>query len=877
METTQQNPVDDGVTNDLLVVNELIYKIPPDLNIAQSRTQKMYRAGQNVYKYGASGQGPMVEIMVQSGLEYIDPSNSTIEFDIEFDMRTTYNLNWSEAYRAAKGTSAFDIVKEQLQNGPNVTKATSGTPAVTTYTSRGGLLGNDRNFSSVANACTRAGKWWLDGSMSLIDTIELIHSSGQSIQKIVEVGPLANITHQFKYNYDRQTLPSASHSQLNFANISHTIYSGLQAEMDGYQLIDPEISRQETNKPIFPNLTWTKHGATHSSTEDSTSGVTRAAQSFGFFLKFKNGAATVDPTSLNDLLEADDSMVTSTAQSASMVQSIVSNILDPTKNSPGSIAPVRAWAGDWLAGTSVTQRVRSHVVIPLSRIPGLFEIDQMLPPQLVSGLKIQLKMALPSQGLTYFYNTGINASRNNAGYAPQKNRYIAEGYDPLGVAYTKGTNAYSHPTSSDEAFHMGVTESELEGNRGSDTWSSFGAVAGASAETRALRSGLLRGSYMVGNQPYTTQQNFPSDLGVLSGRPGEIRQEDFYHDFVSGVISNCVLIADSYNLAPAIQRKLDAVAASGQMRVAYPNYTHIIPSVTESTYVNTSQTQIPISIATENALWAFLGFRPNQASSSYNANQMYTRFLPYIVDSYQARAGSYYYPADPIRVGQSGTWRDFLPFLKQQMLATGKLSKNYTGCIDVEQLLPPYFKMWVDSGKQCSKYMPTVYHLPCSTMCGLWVSLERSAVLQNSGMPLNQNRQLTFIVEGGLGKGAPGTTVNPFSTQSGVHGDSTPTLYKCDDAFLNDNLLAKIAQPITNPTQDVKQYVGYGGVSGTTGMHTDHYDVKTFLPPLTKIPGSDCIMSFPSSLYYNTGVQAVCYVASVGYLTILLNTIVKRE
>ena len=872
MEQSDQNPVDDGVTNDLLVVNELIYKIPPDLNIAQSRTQKLYRAGQNAYGYGFSGQGPTVEIMVQSGLEYIDPGNSTIEFDISFSMETTYNHNWAEKYRALAGGSPAD----------------GAIPSLLTTTdnkSTGGSVTDTVALTIPTRACTRAGKWWLDGSLSLIDTIELIHSSGQSLQKIVEVGPLANITHQFKYNYDRNTPSANSHSQLNFANISHTFYSGLQAEMDGYQLINPFITYSGANKATMSNpnliagvldtITGAKQGTMHNREVSMNA-------SLGTFWKINPEGVDISAAALDlrpgleMVLTPDTSMHDQTKQQVpSMVQNLVNSILTAaptTINKGGSVAPYRAWAGDWFTGTTVTQEIKSHVVIPLSRIPGIFEVDQMLPPQLMSGLKIQMKMALPSQGLTYFYNTGINAVRNNAGVKPNKLSITPQKFDPLAAGYAVSQGTIYNQTLFNN--QRPLLNREVQASAPPNPTN----LTKTSALTRLVTSGFDLTSDLSLYQPYTTTHNYPSDLGVLSGRPGEIRQEDFTHRFISGTITNCQLVADSYNLAPAIQRKLDAIAASGQMRLAYPNYTHIIPAVSEQTYQSTSQTQIPISIATENALWAFLGFRPNQASVSYNPNQMYSRFLPYLVSSYQARAGSYYYPADPVRMGQSGTWRDMLPFVRQQMLSTGKLSKNYTGCIDMDQLLPENYKLWVDSGRQCSKYMPTVYHLPCSTMCGLWVSLERSAVLQNSGMPLNQNRQLTFLVEGGLGNGPPGAgAINPFSSQAGVHGDDTFKVYRCEDSFINEGQLSTILQPATGYTPNVKETPLYGGVDSVNGLVNGFYSNQTFIPPYSRIPGSDCIVSLESNLYYQTGVQAICYVASVGYLTILLNTIVKRE
>ena len=78
---------DEGVTNDLMVVNELIYKIPPDLNITQTRTQKKYVADQQTTSWQ---KGQSLRFTMQTGLEYVDMQNSSIDFDLEAKIDTTF-------------------------------------------------------------------------------------------------------------------------------------------------------------------------------------------------------------------------------------------------------------------------------------------------------------------------------------------------------------------------------------------------------------------------------------------------------------------------------------------------------------------------------------------------------------------------------------------------------------------------------------------------------------------------------------------------------------------------------------------------------------------------------------------------------------------
>lgn len=874
---------DDGVTNDLLVVNELVYKIPPDLNIATQRTQKTYRAQQNRYNFSDVDQTPVVTFHIQSGLEYVDPSNSSIECDIYLVMESTYNQNrveqtWtsmtgmpSDFGSQNHASLSSSIIRGTYSDGGHYLKTRVPTNAVAT------------NVKTCAS--TSAGQWWLDGAQSLIDTIEIIHSSGQTIQKLTGVGPLANITHQFLYTYNRDATTASAHSKKGVANITAFMYNGIQAEMDGYQLIDPVIdslSDKAARMGTLPDI------SALSGTEDSglsAGQVNTAKQHIAlmeraapFWLNRPDtsvalsGSAATTPQKID--FEEDPYLRAGRPRSLfrRMTEQAIATG-DSAHPNVGNIAAYRCWAGDWTNGTTVTQSIRTHISIPLNRLPGLFQVNQMLPPQLMSGLQIQLRMARPSMGLTYFYNNGVNMQRNNAGVSSnsvtlRNHRMNFLGYKQLPNNTANDSTSGNIDTTIEQDIRLNGLLTATEPARPNFH------THDEAKYYKCVNDGFKQHVDTDLYQPYVTPIEYHSDLGIMSGQPGEIRQEDFTHRCISGTITNAAIIADSYTLAPAIQRKLDEIAASGQMRFAYPNYTHHTPAISSQTYTKGSTTQIPISVATENALWSFLGFKATNTATSYNPNRMYTRWLPYILDSYHARAGSYYYPADPVKKGNSGSWRDNLPFVRQCMLATGQLNKSNPGQLTMQQLMPEYYKLWCDDGGIVNKYMPTVYHLPNSTMCGYWTSLERSSVLSNSGMPLNQNRQLTYIVEGGL---PPSHDI--FGRD---RGDSTFKVYKGLDSFINPSF----------DTLEVHGPAGliavpmFGGRSDNTNTETyptevPGYPVRhdhTVIPPqFAKIPGSDLIASFDPSLYYTNGVECVCIVASVAYITVLLNTIVKRE
>jgi hypothetical protein len=86
----------------LLSVNQLDFRLPPSLSVANSRSMKQYRSSRQVHEFGS-----MIEIVLSTGASYIDMKNSFLSFDVlcsEPVNRSTISLpsnaGWQQLFNA---------------------------------------------------------------------------------------------------------------------------------------------------------------------------------------------------------------------------------------------------------------------------------------------------------------------------------------------------------------------------------------------------------------------------------------------------------------------------------------------------------------------------------------------------------------------------------------------------------------------------------------------------------------------------------------------------------------------------------------------------------------------------------------------------------
>lgn len=797
---------DEGVTNDLMVVNELLYKIPPDLNITQVRTQKKYVADQHITKWSNASS---IRFTLQTGLEYVDMKHSTLEMDLKTTINTTYldkkTAKMDNQTLYVDGNNLPNII-DNLAAPPSIEESWASrlTPAEP-YHPNGNIY---MSGALSQNASTSGGIWYIDGGMSLFDRVEIAHASGKIIQYQQQLGKIANIKHVMEYTYKRTPLSSQKSVCTREGlgeQLATPFLNDVQSELDGYQFIETLANLSES-KAQFP-LTQLINRDTQD-TDPRGWEFKGADYPTDTVTKFRSAYRMYAGTDVKYMATSNATMYR-----------------------------------DWAPGQVATYEVKTHMSIPMNRIPGLFEHPQLLPAQLLSGMKISFYFRDVGQCLTFVYNNG-------------RSQNMANKLQPLGNALT-GTvvsRNFSAPawngalyTESDEGFLQLVLANQgcqntQAGNTlyGLYTWPSL----------------VQRTSQMV-MAPADRQSNdsFLGDVSLITGTKTDIKQEHFTHqvDVGKSTIENATLVLDCYQLAPAIQRKLDTIAASGQMRIAFPHYIYQTMSAPPSVFSKGNVFQLPVNVATENALWAFVGFRPtSNDKGSFSPLNMANRYLPWLMDSFQARAGSYYFPADPVEVGNSGTWRDLLPFAKQGLMATGRLNTNNPGGVMTSELLPEFFKLWYDfdgGNKLANELYPTRYHVPCNTMCGYWTSLERSSVLDNTGLPLNQNRQLTFQFKGGIPQGE-----NLFSTtKTGPTSKNYGNLIDYSAGVALTDLPSSLGA--TWADFSVKDPCAVGIANNLDFLH----------------------LSGAASLWSSEAISVDVWVATVQYMTILLNTIVKRE
>ena len=86
----------------LLSVNQLDFRLPPSLSVANSRAMKQYRSSRQVHEFGS-----MIEIVLSTGASYIDMKNSFLSFDVQCSepvVRSTISLpsnaGWQQLFNA---------------------------------------------------------------------------------------------------------------------------------------------------------------------------------------------------------------------------------------------------------------------------------------------------------------------------------------------------------------------------------------------------------------------------------------------------------------------------------------------------------------------------------------------------------------------------------------------------------------------------------------------------------------------------------------------------------------------------------------------------------------------------------------------------------
>ncbi len=811
---------DEGVTNDLMVVNELLYKIPPDLNITQVRTQKKYVADTSETAWSSANA---LRFTLQTGLEYVDMKNSSLEFDLETKVQTTFNK-----LTAADGQVVVGEIKD-LPVVPSWVDAASAVSIDTAFSHR--IEAKDQTDEKVINgmynsgrmscrASTSGGLWYIDGGLSLFEKIEIAHASGKIVQFQEQLGKIGNIKHTMEYNYSRSKLSSRKLTTTIEGigeQLAVPFLQDMQSEMDGYQFIEALAVLSESHAVLETELVKKNNDAT-------------IANSVLSGIKFKDTGSAY-PTN-------------TVIQSRSAYRSFVDSGLTYTSVTNQSMYR------DWAPGQVATYTVKTHMSIPLNRVPGLFEHPQLLPAQLLSGMRITFNLRNPEQCLTFVYNNGTSVNKSI--------KVEALG-DVIGtLPISRNINgSFAQAGAGDLA-----QETQIQ-----NTLASQGTYKGTVVPTTKDRN--MYNWYSLLAMPRNTHLGIPDrqistsflgDVGLITGTKTDIRQSDFTHQIVanSSKITNAALVLDCYQLAPAIQRKLDTIAASGQMRIAFPHYYYSTSMATNAVFAKGNTFQLPVNVATENALWAFVGFHPTSSGSgSMSPVNMPCRYLPWMMDSYQARAGSYYFPADPVQAGMSGTWRDLLPFAKQGLRATGRLNTSNPGGVITGELLPDFFKLWYDHDggqKLVNNQFPTKYHVSNNTMCGYWTSLERSSVLDNTGLPLNQNRQLTFTFVGGI-TGAQQMFIESRSgptSKSNTGGVGGPISFE-HALLLGDGADNKVGTAFD--ALKIQPVWKFGPTNNLDFIHIGE----------------------AAQLWSGESLSVDVFVATVQYMTILLNTIVKRE
>jgi len=343
------------------------------------------------------------------------------------------------------------------------------------------------------------------------------------------------------------------------------------------------------------------------------------------------------------------------------------------------------WNLDSVARFEFTRRFQ----IPLRDLSSFFDQDKLIPSQIASGLCIALTLSDVSDPLSITYDQG-RGSRSGAAVRETQ------------VVQANGSGTSVGPQAESHIDIMGYT----------------GATVALEPNNELVR-------------PIRVDSN-AIDVKVSSA-----------------TISNVFVLATTIQMSAAILRKLDALAASGKLKLQWLSHSSKETDISQDAVLDGSVTIKPIIYSAQNCLRCVSFLQPNSVKSTFNIHEQKARTLPPVfLRSHEYQAGTMSFGREGSTIGTSGRSDDFYPPIKE-MLRSVKCA-NKVANLKLDQIMAPETRRWYDDGATCDSYSGRKAQLACSSSYYLIADLVRSTEKGMSGLPLNLSRTLQLRLVGNM-------------------------------------------------------------------------------------------------------------------------------
>ena len=343
------------------------------------------------------------------------------------------------------------------------------------------------------------------------------------------------------------------------------------------------------------------------------------------------------------------------------------------------------WHLDSVARFEFTRRFQ----IPLRDLSSFFDQNQFIPSQIASGLCIALTLADVS--------------------------------DPLSVTYDQGRGSRSGTA---------VRETQVVQANGSGT------NVGPQADSVLDIMGY-------------TGANVSLEPNNELVRPIRVDSNAIDVKVQSPTISNVFVLATTIQMSSAILRKLDALSASGKLKMSWMSHTSKETDISQDAILDGSTTIKPIIFSSQNCLRCVSFLQPNSVKATFNIHEQKARTLPPVfLRSHEYQCGTLSFGREGSTIGTSGRSDDFYPPIKE-MLRSVKCASKVSN-LKLDQILPRETRQWYDDGATCDSYSGRKAQLACNSSYYLVCDLVRSTEKGMSGLPLNLSRSLQLRLVGGM-------------------------------------------------------------------------------------------------------------------------------
>ena len=352
----------------------------------------------------------------------------------------------------------------------------------------------------------------------------------------------------------------------------------------------------------------------------------------------------------------------------------------------------------WNLDSTATFEFSRRFQIPLKDVCSFFDTTKLIPSQVASGLCLNLTLASVSDPLSVAYNQGRGSRSGHS--VRESQRIVANG-----LALQIGDQS---------AYYT-------------DTMGYSGARNECVARDELVRSVRVDSG----------------DIDVKVSQP---------------IISNLSVLATTVQMSSAILRKLDALAASGKMKLAWVSHTSKESDMAQDALLDGSVSVKPLIYSSQNVLRAVSFLQPNSVKETFNIHEQKAKTLPVgLLRQHEFQAGTMSFGREGSTVGSTGREHDLYPPIKE-MLRSIKCGSKVSQ-MTIDQVLPPETRKWYNDGKTVNAYSGRKAQIPNSANYYMVCDLVRSTEKGTSGLPLNLSRTLQIRTTGNLSD-------TPFKTRT---------------------------------------------------------------------------------------------------------------